>query len=90
MTPRTLRLSDGKAVRALVAGKGEALVLIHGVGMRAEAWGRRLFARLGFRESEYGTWKAVSELVRAFRMHKEPRGIAAKEWAERSLAHTDR
>lgn len=44
MTPRTLRLSDGKAVRALVAGKGEALVLIHGVGMRAEAWGPQIAA----------------------------------------------
>ncbi len=53
--------------------------------VRVEAWGRRLFARLGLRESEYGTWKSVSELVRAFRMHKEPRGIAAIEWAEHTL-----
>lgn len=36
---RTLRLSDGSAVRALEAGAGEPLVLIHGVGLRAEAWG---------------------------------------------------
>jgi len=44
MTPRTLRLSDGKAVRVLVSGKGEPLVLIHGVGMRAEAWGPQIAA----------------------------------------------
>ncbi len=38
MMSRTLRLSDGAAVRLLEAGTGEPLLLIHGVGLRAEAW----------------------------------------------------
>ncbi len=38
MTSRTLQLSDGSSVRALEAGHGEPLLLIHGVGLRAEAW----------------------------------------------------
>lgn len=38
MISQTLRLSDGLAVRALMAGAGDPVVLIHGVGMRAEAW----------------------------------------------------
>ena len=38
MTRKTLLLSDGTAVDYLDQGQGEALVLIHGVGMRAEAW----------------------------------------------------
>ena len=43
MMSRTLRLSDGAAVRLLEAGPREpgrrdAVLLIHGVGMRAEAW----------------------------------------------------
>lgn len=38
MTSRTLRLSDGSTVRLIEAGRGEPLLLIHGVGMRAEAW----------------------------------------------------
>lgn len=38
MMSQTLRLSDGLAVRALVEGSGTPLLLIHGVGMRAEAW----------------------------------------------------
>lgn len=38
MTSRTLRLSDGLAVRLLEAGTGAPVLLIHGVGMRAEAW----------------------------------------------------
>lgn len=38
MTSRTLRLSDGGTVRLIEAGRGEPLLLIHGVGMRAEAW----------------------------------------------------
>lgn len=42
MMSRTLRLSDGLSVRALGAGAGEPLVLIHGVGMRAEAWGPQI------------------------------------------------
>lgn len=38
MTSRTLRLSDGGTVRVLEQGAGETLLLIHGVGLRAEAW----------------------------------------------------
>lgn len=38
MTPRTLPLSDGDHVRLIEAGRGEPLLLIHGVGLRAEAW----------------------------------------------------
>mgnify|MGYP001765586683 CR=1 FL=1 len=38
MMSRTLRLSDGLSVRVLEAGSGAPVLLIHGVGMRAEAW----------------------------------------------------
>jgi pimeloyl-ACP methyl ester carboxylesterase len=38
MTPRILRLSDGGAVRLLEAGQGDPILLLHGVGMRAEVW----------------------------------------------------
>lgn len=38
MMSRTLPLSDGATVRLIDAGRGEPLLLIHGVGMRAEAW----------------------------------------------------
>ena len=38
MTSKTLRLSDGSTVRVLEGGAGEPLLLIHGVGLRAEAW----------------------------------------------------
>jgi (E)-2-((N-methylformamido)methylene)succinate hydrolase len=38
MMSTTLHLSDGLTARALVAGSGEHLLLLHGVGMRAEAW----------------------------------------------------
>lgn len=38
MMPRTLLLSDGSRVRALESGVGDPVVLIHGVGLRAEAW----------------------------------------------------
>ncbi|MEF9604139.1 alpha/beta fold hydrolase, partial [Paracoccus sp. PXZ] len=38
MMSRTLQLSDGATVRLVEAGRGEPLLLIHGVGMRAEAW----------------------------------------------------
>ncbi len=38
MMSRTLRLSDGLSVRVLEAGTGAPVLLIHGVGMRAEAW----------------------------------------------------
>lgn len=44
MTLRTLRLSDGTSVTALEAGSGEPLLLIHGVGMRAEAWSPQIEA----------------------------------------------
>lgn len=45
MTPTTLRLSDGAAVRCLDTGGGRApLILIHGVGLRAEAWGPQIEA----------------------------------------------
>lgn len=44
MTSRTLRLSDGRAVRMIEAGSGQPLVLLHGVGMRAEAWGPQIRA----------------------------------------------
>jgi pimeloyl-ACP methyl ester carboxylesterase len=39
MISQTLRLSDGTHVRTLQAGAGQPLLLIHGVGLRAEAWG---------------------------------------------------
>lgn len=42
MMSQILRLSDESAVRALVAGQGEPLLLLHGVGMRAEAWGPQI------------------------------------------------
>ena len=42
MTSRTLRLSDGSTVRVLEAGAGDPLLLIHGVGLRAEAWGPQM------------------------------------------------
>lgn len=38
MMSRILRLSDGAPVRLIGAGAGEPLLLIHGVGLRAEAW----------------------------------------------------
>jgi (E)-2-((N-methylformamido)methylene)succinate hydrolase len=38
MMSRTLHLSDGASVRVIEAGAGAPLLLIHGVGMRAEAW----------------------------------------------------
>ncbi len=50
MTSRTLRLSDGLAARVIEAGAGEPLLLIHGVGLRAEAWGPQIAAlAAGFR-----------------------------------------
>jgi pimeloyl-ACP methyl ester carboxylesterase len=42
MMSRTLRLSDGSAVRLLETGAGQPLLLIHGVGLRAEAWGPQI------------------------------------------------
>lgn len=44
MMSRTLRLSDGLSVRVIEAGAGEPLLLIHGVGMRAEAWAPQIAA----------------------------------------------
>ncbi|MFZ0097466.1 MAG: alpha/beta fold hydrolase, partial [Gemmobacter sp.] len=45
MMSRTLRLSDGAAVRVIEAGSaGSPVLLIHGVGMRAEAWGPQIAA----------------------------------------------
>lgn len=38
MTSAILHLSDGLAVRALIAGHGAPVLLIHGVGLCAEAW----------------------------------------------------
>lgn len=42
MMSRTLQLSDGLSVRVLEAGAGAPVLLIHGVGMRAEAWGPQI------------------------------------------------
>lgn len=47
MTSRTLRLSDGQSVRVIDEGAGDPLLLIHGVGMRAEAWERQAAALSG-------------------------------------------
>lgn len=44
MMSRTLRLSDGSAARLIETGTGEPLLLIHGVGMCAEAWGPQVEA----------------------------------------------
>jgi (E)-2-((N-methylformamido)methylene)succinate hydrolase len=44
MMPRTLQLSDGTHARVIEAGTGAPLLLIHGVGMRAEAWGPQMAA----------------------------------------------
>lgn len=44
MMSRTLRLSDGAPVRVIEAGAGAPLLLLHGVGMRAEAWAPQIAA----------------------------------------------
>jgi (E)-2-((N-methylformamido)methylene)succinate hydrolase len=44
MMQQTLRLSDGRNARMLVAGRGDPVLLIHGVGMRAEVWGPQIAA----------------------------------------------
>lgn len=44
MMSRILRLSDGTAARVIEAGAGAPVLLIHGVGMRAEAWGPQIAA----------------------------------------------
>ena len=48
MMSRTLHLSDGQTVRVIEAGAGQPLLLIHGVGMRAEAWGPQIAALAPF------------------------------------------
>lgn len=42
MMLQTLRLSDGQQISYLEKGQGEPLVLLHGVGMCAEAWGPQI------------------------------------------------
>ncbi|QUS37197.1 alpha/beta fold hydrolase [Falsirhodobacter algicola] len=44
MMSRTLLLSDGLTVRALEAGQGAPVLLIHGVGLRAEVWAPQIAA----------------------------------------------
>jgi pimeloyl-ACP methyl ester carboxylesterase len=44
MIARTQRLSDGGTVRLLEAGSGAPVLLIHGVGLRAEAWAPQIDA----------------------------------------------
>lgn len=44
MMSQTLPLSDSSAARLIQAGEGEPLLLIHGVGMRAEAWAPQIAA----------------------------------------------
>ena len=38
MMSRTLRLSDNQSVRLIEAGAGSPILLLHGVGLRAEVW----------------------------------------------------
>ncbi|SNR62526.1 alpha/beta hydrolase [Paracoccus sediminis] len=47
MTSRTLPLSDGGTAHILEAGAGEPLLLIHGVGMCADAWRPQIDALRG-------------------------------------------
>lgn len=42
MTRKTLLLSDDSTLGVIEAGQGAPLVLIHGVGLRAEAWGPQI------------------------------------------------
>lgn len=42
MMRKTLRLSNGATASMIAAGQGAPLVLIHGVGLRAEAWGPQI------------------------------------------------
>ncbi len=44
MMSTTLHLSDGLRVRALISGTGAPVVLIHGVGLRAEVWAPQMAA----------------------------------------------
>lgn len=44
MMSQILPLSDGSSVRVVEAGAGVPLLLIHGVGMRAEAWAPQIAA----------------------------------------------
>jgi pimeloyl-ACP methyl ester carboxylesterase len=47
MTSRILQLSDGRAVRILDQGAGPVVLLLHGVGLRAEAWEPQIAALAG-------------------------------------------
>lgn len=47
MMSRTLPLSDGLSVRLLEAGDGAPLLLLHGVGLRAEVWEPQMEALSG-------------------------------------------
>lgn len=47
MMSRTLRLSDGRAVRVLDQGAGPVVLLLHGVGLRAEVWEPQIAALAG-------------------------------------------
>jgi pimeloyl-ACP methyl ester carboxylesterase len=47
MMSRILRLSDGLAARVIEAGRGAPVLLIHGVGMRAEAWAPQMASLAG-------------------------------------------
>ena len=44
MMSRTLRLSDGLTVRVIEGGAGAPVLLIHGVGLRAEVWAPQMAA----------------------------------------------
>jgi pimeloyl-ACP methyl ester carboxylesterase len=44
MMSQTLPLSDGTSARILTTGQGAPVLLIHGVGLRAEAWGPQIAA----------------------------------------------
>ncbi|MEY1554143.1 alpha/beta fold hydrolase [Yoonia sp. R2331] len=47
MTWTTRQRSDFAGLRAVVAGNGPVLLLLHGVGLRAEAWGAQIDALAG-------------------------------------------
>lgn len=44
MMSKILQASDGRKIRAIEAGAGPILVLLHGVGLRAEAWSAQIAA----------------------------------------------
>jgi (E)-2-((N-methylformamido)methylene)succinate hydrolase len=47
MMSRTLRLSDGLSVRVIEEGTGPTVLLLHGVGLRAEVWEPQIAALRG-------------------------------------------